>query len=158
MYLHYFERLQRFVFLYISSFAEVEEIVSDALLSIWDNRKKLPDISNPDAYIYTVARYKAISHLRSRQENKISMHEITVDLFAHTETTPEDDMISKEKTDQLNNAINSLPYKCKMAFKLVREDKMKYKEVAAILEISVKTVEAHITTATRKLREALNHD
>lgn len=54
-----------------------------------------------------------------------------------------------------NEAINTLPDKCKMAFKLIREDKMKYKDAANILEISVKTLEAHIATAVRKLRESL---
>ena len=55
-------------------------------------------------------------------------------------------------------AIDSLPAKCKMAFKLVREDRLKYKEVAAILDISVKTLEAHLANAVRKLRETLAED
>ncbi|WP_245832444.1 sigma-70 family RNA polymerase sigma factor [Massilibacteroides vaginae] len=56
---------------------------------------------------------------------------------------------------KINSAINSLPQKTKVAFKLIREDNLKYKEVSEILGISVKTVEAHVTTAVRKLREAL---
>lgn len=155
LYHHYFDRLLRFVYLYIPSRSEAEEIVSDTFLSIWNNRKKLPAVNNFDAYIYTITRYKTISYLRSHHENKVSINEVTVDLFAHTETTPEDDLITKEDIKQLNEAINSLPDKCKMAFKMVREDKMKYKDVATILDISVKTVEAHITTATRRLREVL---
>ena len=54
--------------------------------------------------------------------------------------------------------IESLPAKCKMAFKLVREDRLKYKEEAAILDISVKTLEAHLANAVRKLRETLAED
>ena len=45
-----------------------------------------------------------------------------------------------------------------MAFKLVREDKLKYKEVAAILDISVKTLEAHLASAIKKLRESLTSE
>ncbi len=45
-----------------------------------------------------------------------------------------------------------------MAFKLVREDKMKYKDAAQVLDISVKTLEAHITTAVKKIREALSKE
>ena len=80
------------------------------------------------------------------------------DLFFQTDTTPEEDFISKETVNSLNNAINSLPDKCKMAFKLVREDKMKYKDAAQVLDISVKTLEAHITTAVKKIREALSKE
>ena len=65
---------------------------------------------------------------------------------------------STVEADQLNNAIEALPAKCKTAFKLVREDKLKYKEVAAILEISVKTLEAHLATAIKKLREFLRKE
>ena len=82
----------------------------------------------------------------------------TIDLFTSTETTPEEELISQEGIHRLNLAIDSLPAKCKMAFKLVREDKLKYKEVAAILDISVKTLEAHLANAVRKLRETLADD
>ena len=59
---------------------------------------------------------------------------------------------------RLNRAIEALPPKCKMAFKLVREDKLKYKEVASILEISIKTVENHLVNAVKKLRETLSEE
>ena len=86
------------------------------------------------------------------------LDEISIDLFTSTETTPEEELISQEGIHRLNLAIDSLPAKCKMAFKLVREDKLKYKEVAAILDISVKTLEAHLANAVRKLRETLADD
>ena len=56
----------------------------------------------------------------------------------------------------MNDAVESLPSKCKMIFKLVREDKLKYKEVATTLQISVKTVEAQMTIAMKKLRQAIS--
>jgi RNA polymerase sigma-70 factor (ECF subfamily) len=78
-----------------------------------------------------------------------------VDIYFRTDTTPEDDMISKELTKTLDDAINSLPNQCKIAFKLIREDNMKYKDAADLLNISVKTLEAHITKAIKELRLAL---
>ncbi|WP_293667678.1 RNA polymerase sigma-70 factor [uncultured Parabacteroides sp.] len=158
LYMAYFGRLTRFTGLYVSSPAEAEEIVSDTFLAIWDNRGQLPAITNFDSYIYTVARHKAISYYRKQHMEKISLDEISIDLFTSTETTPEEDLISQEGIKRLNMAIESLPAKCKVAFKLVREDKLKYKDVAAILDISVKTLEAHLANAVRKLRETLAED
>lgn len=155
LYLAYFQKLMRFVSLYLSSTEEVEEIVSDTFLAVWNNRKNLSDISNFSAYIYTIARNKIISHYRSQQPRTIELVQNSIDLFAHTDTTPEDNLIRREDIERLNAAIDSLPYKCKMTFKLIREDNLKYKEVATLLDISVKTVEAHLATAIRKLREAL---
>lgn len=156
LYLTYVNQLLRFVSFYVSSSMEAEEVVSDVFLSIWNNRKSLPDVSNFDSYIYSIARNKAISFFRSQRMKNIDVDEKTIDLFFQTETTPEEELIAKEDIDRLNAAIDSLPDKCKMVFKLVREDKLKYKEVATILDISIKTVEAHLATAIKKLREALN--
>lgn len=133
-----------------------EEIVSDTFLVVWESRKSLPDISNLDSYLYAIVRNKCISYFRAQHMSLVDINDTSVDFFAQTDTTPEMDLISKESVSRLNNAINSLPYKCKLSFKLVREDKMKYKEAAELLGISVKTLEAHITTAVKKLREALS--
>lgn len=158
LYLAYFQRLTRFISLYVSSPVEVEEIISDTFLALWNNRKSLPEVGNFNSYIYSVARNKAISQYRTQHMEKVDMDENMIDLFAHTDTTPEKELISKECVDLLNQAINTLPDKCKIAFKLIREDKMKYKDAANILQISVKTLEAHIATAVRKLREVLSKD
>ncbi|MFV0581375.1 MAG: RNA polymerase sigma-70 factor [Parabacteroides gordonii] len=155
LYLAYFQRLMRFTKLYVSSSVEAEEIVSDTFLAVWNNRKSLLKVSNFDSYIYSIARHKAISYYRSIHMEQIELNEIPLDLFTQTDTTPEDDLISKERINQLNKAIDALPAKCKMAFKLVREDKLKYKEVAEILDISIKTLEAHLANAVKKLRDSL---
>lgn len=156
LYVAYYQRLMRFTTLYVSSKGEAEEIVSDTFLAVWNNRQSLPGVSNFTSYIYTIARFKAISYYRKQHPEEVPLEEIPIDLFTGTETTPEDDLITKEEIDCLNAAINALPAKCKMAFKLVREDKMKYKDAAAILDISVKTLEAHLANAVKKLREALS--
>lgn len=157
LYVAYFRRLMRFVIPYVSTPQEAEEIVSDSFLALWENRRSLFRVSNVEAYLYTIARNKTISYLRSLHTEKVDLED-SIDAFLYTETTPEDELISKEGVERLNAAINSLPAKCKTAFQLVREDKMKYKDVARILNISIKTVETHIATAVRKLRECLSSD
>jgi RNA polymerase sigma-70 factor (ECF subfamily) len=134
---------------------EAEEIISDTFLIVWENRKSLPDIGNFDSYIYSVARNRAVSLYRMQHMKKVDLDEDEIDLFFQADTTPEEELIAKEDVERLNRAINSLPNKCKLVFKLVREERLKYKEVASILEISVKTVEAHLATAVKKLRETL---
>ena len=158
LYMSYFGRLMRFVSLYVSSPTESEEIVSDTFLALWNSRQQLPGVANFDSYIYTIARHNAISYYRKQNMEKISLDEVSIDLFTSTETTPEEDLISQEGIKRLNMAIESLPAKCKVAFKLIREDKLKYKEAADILDIAVKTLEAHLANAVRKLREALAED
>lgn len=155
LFLLYHRRLTRFIGIYISSPSDIEEVLSDTFFALWENRKNLMDVKNHNAYIYGIARFKAISFCRKRQLEYIDIDEYEVDIFFRTETTPLDDILSKEAIDHINAAINSLPERTRTTFKLIREDKMKYKDVADILGISVKTVEAHMVKAIRKLREAL---
>lgn len=158
LYMTYYGKLMRFATLQVGVATVAEEIVSDTFMVVWENRSNLTDITNLDAYLYTIVRNKCISYLRTQHISTVDIDETQVDLFTQTETTPEMELISKESISRLNNAINSLPYKCKLSFKLIREDKMKYKEAAELMGISVKTLEAHITTAVKKLRETLSGD
>jgi len=156
LYQLYFDKLVRFVYLYVQSHRSVEEIVSDVFLSIWINRRDLVNIQNFNAYVLTIARNKAISHFRKEEKHYAISGEYPTDLYFNTETTPEDDYISQELIRKFNKAINTLPPQCKIAFKLIREDKMKYKDAALVLNISIKTLEAHITKATKILRKLLD--
>ena len=49
------------------------------------------------------------------------------------------------------SVIEHLPARCKMVFRLVKEDGLKYKQVAAVLNISVKTVENQLAIALKKI-------
>ncbi len=155
LYVAYFNQLIKFVVLYVDSTVVAEEIVSDVFFAVWNNRKALRDIDNFNCYVYKIAKYKSIDYLRSRQMRQFELGEIPIDAFVCTMTTPENDLISKENINLLNEAIDKLPVKCKLAFKLIREDKMKYKEVASILNVSTKTIEAYITSSVKILRESL---
>jgi RNA polymerase sigma-70 factor (ECF subfamily) len=64
---------------------------------------------------------------------------------------PEQLMISAEMFKRICQAIQELPPRCQLIFKLVKEDNLRYKEVAELLHLSVKTVEAQMTIALKKL-------
>lgn len=158
LYTYYFYDLLHYSMIYVSNEQDAEEIVSEAFLTIWENRKNLLKLNNFNAYIYTIVRNKSISVFRASHIQDVNLENTPIDIFVFTDVTPEDELISKEKVAEINSAINSLPNKCKMAFKLVKENNLKHKEVAEILNISIKTLEAHLTTAVKKIRESLRKD
>ena len=65
---------------------------------------------------------------------------------------PEELMISKEAVSNIMTSVNKLPPKCKTIFKMVKEEGLKYNEVAKLLDISPKTVEAQMAIALRRIR------
>ncbi|HEX3934508.1 MAG TPA: sigma-70 family RNA polymerase sigma factor, partial [Puia sp.] len=86
-----------------------------------------------------------------------------LDGFQHAELIsvnldPEQLLITADMMTLLRKAIDHLPPKCKVIFKLVKEDGLKYREVAEILGISVKTVENQLAIALHKLGSAVDFD
>ncbi|MDR2497839.1 MAG: RNA polymerase sigma factor [Tannerellaceae bacterium] len=154
----YADRILRYVQLFVKSREATEELTEDIFIVVWTQREKIMDVQDFNAWIYGVARFKALKLLRIHQPEYLSIDDVPIDLFASTQTTPEDDCISKEMAMTANRAIERLSPKVKMAFKLVREDGMKYKEAAEHLGISVKTLETHIAAATKAIAKAIRRE
>ncbi|GAB3424640.1 RNA polymerase sigma-70 factor [Niabella aquatica] len=131
-----------------------EEICVDVMLKLWQNRKMLPTVRNLAHYLYIAAKHGAISYTRSKGykdlRKSISIEEAG-EHFVYELSNHELRLIHKETFHQINTAISSLPPKCRLIFKLIKEDGLKYAEVAQLLEVSVKTVENQMTIAMKKL-------
>lgn len=158
LYMLYHKRIARYIGFYVHSGEAVVELTSDVFFAVWENRRELTEIRNFNAYIYRIAKFKALNHLRRRSPSTIDLDQLPLELFARTETTPEDDCISSETIREIDRAIESLPPKCKLAFKLVREDRMSHREAAETLLISVKTLEVHLSRAVQKIRDVLRRN
>jgi len=67
-------------------------------------------------------------------------------------------MVTAEMIARIKDAIEQLPPKCRLIFKLIKEEELKYRDVAEILGISVKTVESQITIALKKIGNSIKFD
>ncbi|MDE1190925.1 MAG: RNA polymerase sigma-70 factor [Arachidicoccus sp.] len=151
-----FPSLVRYAFTYIKSKESAEEIASDVLFNIWKHRKKLLIIEELRIYLYISTRNTALNYLK--KENKHTIFNIdTADVWLKADdVTPEQLAISTETYHKINNAIRMLPAKCRLIYKLIKEDGLKYKEAAELLGLSLKTVETQMGIAIKKLHEALS--
>src|SRR6185369_7818473 len=104
---------------------------------------------------------------KNRSLNALSRkaHELVSAPFDYLDTTmdkfaanPYDLMITAEMMGRMQQAIETLPPRCKLIFKLIREDGLKYKEVAEILNISVNTIDVQMAIAVKKICMALHID
>ena len=132
-----------------------EEIVVDVFLQCWMRRNSLGSVQNPRSYLYTAVKNKSLNH--RKKYSSLVMLDINHD--NHFElvdvSNPQLQMEKKELISKLNQTIDSLPPQCRMVFKLIKEDGLKYKEVAELLGISPRTVQNHLFTAILKLNERL---
>ena len=141
---------------YAQNMQVAEEIVSDVMYKIWQNRLQGYRAETFREYLFTATRNTAINYLRQKKKQK----ELT-DNWAEQfrgeliEETPLDIMITEEMQTKLNNLINSLPEQCRKVFIMSRFNEMTYDEIATKMNISQNTVKHHIKTALQKLRAGM---
>jgi RNA polymerase sigma-70 factor (family 1) len=150
-----FGRLHRFSNAFVKSSEAAEEIVSDVFIKLWQIRGKLPEIENLKVYLYTITRNFSYNYLtRHYKKVVLSLDEADPEVFVALDD-PEALCISADLVGKIRMAIRQLPPQCRVIFQLVREEGMKYKEVAEVLHLSVLTVRNQISIATRKIAQTL---
>ena len=150
----YAPRLTGFAFSITKSKEASIEILDEVFVKIWKHKERLPEITNLTTYLYTATKNTAFNFLsRTTKEHYFDTFDfINIEL---TEERPDQQLITLEIRDKINKAVEALPPKCKVIFKLVREDGLKYKEVAEILGISEKTVDAQMVIAVKRIGSAV---
>jgi RNA polymerase sigma-70 factor (family 1) len=154
-YKSHFFRLYQFAYSYVHSKESAEEVVNDVFLNIWQKRATLDTIANINVYLYVAVKNASLNYLRKKNlPEPVSMDDLSVH-HLRLASNPETVLINRELQLRIRKAIESLPPRCRLIFKLIKEDGLSYKEVAAILEVSVKTVDTQLYLALKKLSHSL---
>jgi RNA polymerase sigma-70 factor (ECF subfamily) len=158
LFLKYYSRLLHFSYSITHSKETSEEIISDIFLQIWNKRKTLTGIQNFHLYLYVSTKNLSINRLRKLKKEKVfSLDEVIVE-FKSIYYDPEQLLITSEMYKRIFQAIQALPPRCQLIFKLIKEDHLSYKEVAELLGLSVKTIENQMTIALKKISQSIRFD
>lgn len=151
-----YRRLFQFALAMVKTRESAEEIVEDVFVRIWQQRENLPAVQNLRVYLYTATKNTSLNYLAGKAKASITepFDHIHVDL-ADTTVTPEQILITAEIHQKIQKAVEALPPRCKMIFKLVREDGLRYKEIAEILNISINTIDAQMAIAVKRITQAI---
>ena len=155
-YHHFFIKLLRFSFSLTRTKEVAEEITNDVFMHCWQKRQSLGHIKNPQVYLFVVAKNKAIDYLRKQAISKQVYFPEEEKVNIAFDSDPEQLMISAEMIRKMEFTIQQLPPKCKMVFTLIKQNGMKYKEVAEVMNLSVKTVENQLAIAMKRLTTTVN--
>lgn len=154
----YYERLMSFALPVVKNHDVSEEIVMDVFMKLWEQRDTLSGIRNLETYMYVMVRNLALNSLRKQKDSVFELLDEEHITLARYEQTPEGSLITNEMLAQVNKAVEALPSKCKIIFKLLREDGVSRKEAAEILDISVKTIDNQIAIAVERIAKTLQID
>ncbi len=164
MFQTYYPGLLNFAKKYVREKNAAEEIVDDLFIHLWEIRKKLQIRDSLEAYLFRSVYNRCISYIRNKNKQANLTSEIALSLdnklysIPETSTSPLNQIINKELRDQLNQALNELPEKCREIFILSREYGLKYEEIAEKLNISKNTVKTQLKIALKRLRESLRNN
>lgn|SRR5690606_14022494 len=127
-----------------------EEIVQEVFVSLWRRRHEVK-IESVSAYLATAVKFSTFKMMqRTRRQRDLQVEFAPADL--HDE---EKAIEAKFLKEYLDGVVEELPERCRLVFRMSREQSMSHKEISAELAISEKAVEAQITKALRVLKLSL---
>lgn len=146
----YYEPLYRYCMLRIINQEDAEEIVQDIFVKLWTKRQDLNIDLSLRAYLYRTALNKIINygdHLKIRKTHQDHVLSAGNSMANHS-----NDLLKQEIQLLAAEAVNAMPEKRREVYLLSRHDGLKYSEIAQRLDVSVKTVEAHLSKALEQMR------
>lgn len=155
LYYALFNKLIKFCIHYTSHRQAAEEIVSEIFVKCWNNRKKLMDIEFPETYLFVAVKNQSLKYNKKYSSIHLVEIEDSGNILLVDTADPQEIIERKEMHHHLDKAIETLPMQAKMVFRLIKENGLRYKEVAEILEISPRTVQTQLFRAIAKLRLVL---
>lgn len=150
----HYQMLCRFGYRWVQDAEQVEEIVQEIFVGLWEKRETLTITGSFKSYLFSAIRNACLNHIKHL--NVRAEHQTYVQATANPNLNSVDQQVqASELARAIADAVEELPERCKAVFKLSREEGKKYAEIAEELDISIKTVENQMGKALKMLRERL---
>ena len=154
LFMKYFARLCAFVFNIIKSDEKAQDIVQRVFARLWEKRGVINITETALGYLFRSCRNETLNQMKSEQtRRKYEQHYLDDYEAIHEVGTHLEEAINTTKL--IDEAIKSLPNKCREIFQMSKQEGLSYQEIATYLKVSEKTVENQIGIALKKLRESL---
>ena len=157
----YRDRLMNFVFRFVGSFEEAEDIVQDTFVKLYQKKDYYRPISAFSTWIFTIASNLAKTELRKRKRRKVSyLSQIGMekkDFDIPVEDTTDEETVGEYTESQIQDAIQSLQLHFRTALILRDIEELSYEEISKILDVPLGTIKSRINRARLQLQEKLKH-
>jgi len=150
----YAKELRNFLIYKFQDVQASEDVVQECFVKLWQNCAEV-QFDKVKSFLFTVGNNAFINI--KKHEQIVRKHQTKAPKQSSDNVSPEFIIIEEEYAQKLHKLIDSLPDKQKEVFMMSRIEKMKYREIAEALGISVKTVEKRMSSALIYLREHLEY-
>lgn len=152
-YKQYFTMLVGFAYNYVEDADTAEDIVQELFSNIWNQSDTIEIRTNLKSYLFGAVRNACLNHLK--HQKVVASHAQETMQVDHSDQV--DLLEMDELQEKINEVLDQLPEKRRQIFEMSRFEGKKYHEIAAELDISVKTVETQMSRTLKVLREALGN-
>jgi len=154
IYNEFWESLYAVAYNRLKSREAVEEILQELFTDLWNRRERLTINSSLPAYLHAALKYKILNFIHSQKLRQNFSQDHPDYLFSADNSTQEV-LAFEELYEQLEKGLEKLPEKCRLVFKMSRQEQKSSKEIAAELNVSHRTVQTHIHQAIKFLKKEL---
>ncbi len=150
----YFKPLTVYAMKMTGNREDAEDIVQDVFIQLW-KKDSIPQGDDITPYLFVAVKngcLKRVRHLKVVQK-----YENSLSGFGYIDDNPHHYMMLREVETCIEETLSAMPERTRDIFMLSRFEQKKHKEIAESLEISIKTVEAHLTKVLAALRKRLSH-
>ena len=140
---------------YVQDLEVAREIVQDFFVHMFEIRSSLIITTSLESYLYQSVRNRCLNHIKQIKVHEKHLENLKTDEVSSID--PEDKIMETELEHQIYQIVSQLPGQCEKIFKMSRVDGKKNKEIAMILNISIRTVETQISKALKILRNKLQN-
>jgi RNA polymerase sigma-70 factor, ECF subfamily len=132
-----------------------EDIVQDSLVKLWHMGDDVDSNRSVKSLIYTMTKNRCLEVIRRQEINRKVISHLQIVTYTEDEIVDDAEADKWLLIDQIYVSMRHLPPKCEKVFRLSKINGLTYTQIGAELNISVKTVEAHMSKALKLLREIL---
>lgn len=150
----YANSLRNFLYYKLGDLEKAKDLTQESFLKLWNNCSKV-SLDKVKSYLYTIANRIFLDDINHQKVILKFQHRSGIS-ERQMEHNPEYLYRQSEFKVKLEEAVSSLSEKQRVVFLMSRIDKVKNKEIAEGLDISIKTVEKHIANALKSLKEKMD--
>jgi len=156
LYYPFHPKLYRIAFALLNNAADAEDVLQDTYYKLWEKRAELTTIIQPEAFCVKLVKNLCLDFLRAPRNR---MDNEPVDLLnAETGTTPENELESKEKMQQIESMIEQLPEKQRIVVQMRGCGDCSFEEIEAATGESAANVRVLLSRARKALKGMLTNN
>lgn len=150
-------KLFRFAFRLLNNEEDAKDIIQDALLKVWHQQERMPELQNMEAWCMRIVRNLALDKLKARAYRNTEGLDRAGEMQAVQQQSPHLAAEQQDVMGRVHRIISALPEKYRTIIQLRDMDGFSYQEICDILDLTLSEVKINLHRARKTVREQLQN-